>query len=67
MKVNKILKETSNSRVYMMAQRQHNGCPFCKKSRGCNYVRIGWKNKRNWKHYRKTQYKPVEIEPHADI
>jgi hypothetical protein len=61
----KITQETDDSRTYKLTVRkQFNRCPYCKPNQGCNRKggRNGkknkpfWKNK-NWKKYRKTQWR----------
>jgi hypothetical protein len=50
------LKTTTHSRTYKMYQRaQVLGCPICGPNSGCN--RYSKYKDRNWKKYRKTQYK----------
>jgi hypothetical protein len=56
-KPKKVTDETTNSRVYKMTKWQigFSGCPICSPHRGCN--RRNKKYDRNWKNFRKTQYK----------
>ena len=61
MKTTKILQETTDSRTYNLALRRkinsnENKCFICHPHRGCNANNTNFV-KRNWKHYRKTQYK----------
>lgn len=55
MKINKILGNTTNSRVYKLAVNETvSGCPICSPNKGCNRN----KNFDNcWKTYRKTQWR----------
>jgi len=56
MKVEKISSETTDSRTYKLALRSAVlGCPICGPHRGCNGM--SEKKQRNWKKFRKTQYK----------
>lgn len=55
------LKTTTNSRIYKLLYRDYLDkkaglCSYCGPHRGCN---ANWrvKDNRNWKKYRKTQYK----------
>ena len=51
-----ILETTSDSRTYKMTMRsQVLGCPICGPNSGCNYR--GKRKQRNWKQFRKTNYK----------
>ena len=59
MKNNDLLKTTDNSRIYKFAQRRTNGCSFCRRNRRCNATKRNRKPYRNWKNYRKYQYKDV--------
>lgn len=57
----KVMDTTTNSREYKLARRARipGFCTMCKPHRGCNsrvYIR------KNWKHYRKTQYKVIMYE-----
>ena len=54
MKVNKILKNTDDSRVYKLAIRGLLYCSICKPNRGCN---SGYRITKTWKEYRKNQWK----------
>lgn len=54
-------KWTTNSRVYnlLLIEKNYNDlglCPYCPPHGGCNYWNSR-KPERNWKRYRKTQYK----------
>lgn len=56
MKVEKISRETTDSRTYKLALRSVVlGCPICSPHRGCNGR--SEKKQRNWKKFRKTQHK----------
>ena len=59
-KYKKILDTTNNSRVYKIALKHYREicgdiycayCPYHRHENGC------WKTDRNWKNYRKTQYR----------
>lgn len=59
-KSNKIRKETTDSRTYKMANLFYhftydNRCAYCAPHKGCNYSRK--KQIRNWKQFRKKQWK----------
>ena len=63
-KCKKIVDTTDNSRVYKMALKRHRehcgdiSCAYCPYHR----IENGWWNKnRNWKNYRKTQYKVIGV------
>ena len=62
MKIKEILDTTTNSRVYKMALKWHREnkglihCAICPYHDNENYVRHG-KDNRNWKRYRKNQFK----------
>lgn len=62
MKTKELLKTTTNSNVYNRAYRHyleyaHGICSRCPPRKGCNW---GRRNRdRNWKNFRKTQYKPL--------
>ena len=61
MKTKEVMNSTTDSRVYKIAHREqmehtHGCCSRCHPRRGCNWSRSGVV-KRNWKVYRKTQYK----------
>ena len=62
-----ILDTTNNNRVYKIALKHYRelqceiSCSICPYHRGENYRRWGWKY-RNWKNYRKTQYKVIEYD-----
>ena len=46
---------TTNSKAYKLLRRvKELGCPICGPHSGCN---SGWWVNRNWKAYRKTQWK----------
>lgn len=58
------LKTTTNSRVYNLLKRQelfnYEGlCPICGPHSGCNSFKK-FKGKKNWKEYRKTQWKVTQ-------
>ena len=54
-KARKLLAETTSSKTYKSALKKVIGlCPFCPPNRGCNRR---WDNDRNWKKFRKTQWK----------
>lgn len=58
MKLKKRLENTTDPREYKRLKKEAipGACPFCQPHRGCNsrvYIR------KNWKHYRKTQYKVI--------
>lgn len=56
LKNHELLKTTTDSRTYRMAQRAKvTGCPFCGPHSGCNWRPSQWD--RSWKKFRKTQYK----------
>jgi hypothetical protein len=56
MNVTKIVEETTDSRTYKLALRSKVlGCPICGPNSGCNSR--GKDHQRNWKKFRKTQYK----------
>lgn len=60
MKLKEIMDATTNRSVYNRVQRQYlfeyeNLCHYCPPHRGCN--RRFRKIDRNWKRYRKTQWK----------
>lgn len=56
MKNSKKLSETTNSRTYRLTELNYKrGCVFCGPHSGCNAV--AKKEDRNWKKFRKTQYK----------
>lgn len=50
-----ILKNTINSQVYKKTFRINMGCPICEPNKGCNQNRDN--NYRNWKTWRKNQWK----------
>lgn len=60
-KKNKLMKTTANRRVFNLVYKssvnaKHGLCSICNMHSGCNY----WyrsKPQKNWKAYRKTQYK----------
>ena len=55
-KNNKNLQLTDNSKEYKMTKRRMDlGCPICGPNRGCNRNRDN--DFRNWKRYRKTQWR----------
>ena len=62
-KYKKILDTTNNSRVYKIALKHYReitgdiSCAYCPYHRNENYTRYSDYIKRNWKSYRKTQYK----------
>lgn len=55
-KVKKTVQLTDNSREYKMTKRKDNTlhCSICPPHRGCNR---NWNLDRNWKKYRKTQWR----------
>ena len=62
MKYKKIMDETCNSKVYKKAQKrvidgEERKCFYCPPHSGCNGLFGGTKGRRNWKRYRKNQYK----------
>ena len=63
-KYKKIVETTTDNRVYKIALKEYRAlrceisCGICPYHRGENYKRYGWKH-RNWKNYRKTQYKVI--------
>ena len=66
MKLKTEFKETDNSTVYRRSRWQHlattgksqgNWCPICPPKKGCNRR---FRKDRNWKCFRKTQYKEVD-------
>ena len=64
----KIVDTTTNSRVYKIALKYYReatmqiSCSICPYHRGENYKRyVSWRH-RNWKHFRKTQYKVIEYD-----
>ena len=59
-KQSKKQQTTTHSRTYKMYQRaQVLGCPVCGPNSGCNgNFRY---EERNWKSFRKTQYKPKKL------
>ncbi len=53
----KTVQLTDNSREYKLTKRRDsriNSCPICPPHRGCNR---NWNLDRNWKNFRKTQWK----------
>lgn len=57
MKVKKIMRETIDSRTYrLIVNSIVSGCTICSPHKGCNKWYSGNVN-RNWKNYRKTQWK----------
>lgn len=66
MKLRREFEETDNSTVYRRSRWRHlaettgKNCPICAPNRGCNRCRD--RDRRNWKRYRRTQYKAVDIE-----
>ena len=65
-KYKKILDTTNNSRVYKIALKHYReitgdiSCAICPYHRHENQLYRDWR-KRNWKNYRKTQYKVIGI------
>jgi len=64
----KIVDTTTNSRVYKIALKYYReatmqiSCSICPYHHGDNYNRFSYRwKKRNWKQYRKTQYKVVNV------
>ena len=56
MKVEKIVKTTTNSKEYKrLTGYRVSGCPICAPHRGCNRRRNS--ANRSWKSYRKTKWK----------
>jgi len=60
----KEFEETDNSVVYRRCRnihlaKEHGFCEYCSPNRGCNRRARG--SERNWKRFRKTQYKAVDI------
>ena len=56
MKVEKIVKTTTNSKEYKrLTGYQVSGCPICAPHRGCNRRRNS--ANRSWKSYRKTKWR----------
>lgn len=56
-KAKKTMGSTDSGRVYRMAKRETlDCCPICAPHKGCNQWKA--KRQRNWKKYRKTQWKP---------
>lgn len=52
----RVLENTTDSRVYKLTAREGvMSCPICPPHRGCNRDYFGVE--RNWKKFRKTQYK----------
>lgn len=57
-KVKRKSDETLNSREYKILQRdQELGCPICGPNSGCNSSSRRGLLERNWKKFRKTQWK----------
>lgn len=53
----KVFKNTDNSRVYKMANREtFTSCPICSPNKGCNR-KNRWGGMTSWKKIRKTQWR----------
>lgn len=56
MRTFKETRETTNSRVYQLLERNYKiKCVYCSPNQGCNYT--SKRHPDNWKEYRKTQWK----------
>lgn len=64
MKEKQELKITTNRRVFNLLYKKdvrakHGLCPYCNLHSGCNYWNRS-KPQKNWKNYRKTQYRKMK-------
>lgn len=55
MRNKKIMKNTTNSRVYKMALNTNMGCPICGLGKGCNRNRDN--GRKSWKDNRDNQWR----------